>query len=63
AVFNAADEIAVEKFLNGHIRFTDIPKLCEAALQRHSPLSDDDLDNVLSADAWAREFVRRATES
>ena len=60
AVFNAADEVAVERFLAGEIRFTDIPRLCEAALEAHTGESDEALCGILAADAWAREFLREA---
>jgi len=60
AVLNAANEVAVEAFLNGAIGFTDIPRVSETALEHHEPMSDDTLDNVLGADAWARKQARGA---
>jgi len=59
AVLNAANEIAVERFLNGEISFLDIPRLIGAALENHSAGSANSLDEILEADRWAREYVSR----
>ncbi len=58
-VVNAADEIAVEEFLNGNIPFTDIPNVIDAALDAHDLQSGSSLDSILEADRWAREFAKR----
>ena len=55
AVLNAANEIAVEAFLNEELAFTEIPRIIEAALRAHTPEAADDLDAILRADAWARK--------
>ncbi|MGD8238869.1 MAG: 1-deoxy-D-xylulose-5-phosphate reductoisomerase [Armatimonadota bacterium] len=60
AVLNAANEVAVEAFLAGSIRLTDIPRVSAAALEHHEPMADDSLENVLAADAWAREHAQAA---
>jgi 1-deoxy-D-xylulose-5-phosphate reductoisomerase len=57
-VLNAANEIAVEAYLDGAIRFTAIPRLIERALEAHAPCGVGSLDEVRAADAWAREYVR-----
>jgi 1-deoxy-D-xylulose-5-phosphate reductoisomerase len=57
AVLAAADEVAVEQFLDGHIRYTDIPGVIEATLAAHDPIAEPDLDAILAADAWARTFA------
>jgi len=54
AVFNAANEEAVEAFHAGRIRFTDIVDTVEAVLSEHSGSSELTLDSVLEAEAWAR---------
>ena len=59
AVLNAADEVAVEAFLERRIRFIDIPKLIAAALEAHSPGPADSLDAVIEADQWARDYARQ----
>ena len=55
AVLSAADEVAVELFLAGVIGFTGIPDLVEGVLSKHQAVSSPILEDVLSADAWARE--------
>jgi 1-deoxy-D-xylulose-5-phosphate reductoisomerase len=57
AALAAADEAAVGHFLAGHLTFTDIPRLLEDTLTKHERASDDDLEAVLAADAWARDFA------
>ena len=57
AVLSSADEIAVELFLSGRIRFTDIARLVERALQQHQPVAQPTLEEILAADTWAREKV------
>lgn len=58
AVMNAANEVAVTRFLEGEIRFTDIPRLIEAVMAQHEPQPLGSLEMVLAADAWAREAAR-----
>lgn len=58
AVLNAANEVAVEAFLNKGISFQAIPQIIEAVLDAHSPREAADLDAILKADAWAREEAR-----
>jgi 1-deoxy-D-xylulose-5-phosphate reductoisomerase len=57
-VLNAANEVAVTRFLNHDLRFTEIAKLIGAALAAHSVVADPSLDEVEVADAWARQFAR-----
>jgi 1-deoxy-D-xylulose-5-phosphate reductoisomerase len=57
AVLAAADEVAVEQFMGGHIRFTDIAKVVDGALSAHAGTADPVLETVLEADQWAREFA------
>ncbi|HET9217313.1 MAG TPA: 1-deoxy-D-xylulose-5-phosphate reductoisomerase [Terriglobia bacterium] len=58
AVLNAADEVAVQAFLDQRISFMDIPRLIEESLDAHQSASEVTLENVMAADAWARRFVR-----
>lgn len=60
AVMNAANEIAVEKFLAGEIRFTRIAGLVEEVMRRHAGLEHPSIDEILGADAWARREAREA---
>jgi 1-deoxy-D-xylulose-5-phosphate reductoisomerase len=58
-VLNAANEVAVERFLAGSIGFTEIAGLIEAVLTRctHGPL--ENLDDVLEADRAARDCAEQ----
>ncbi len=58
AVLNAANEVAVEAFLNKEIPFLEIPVLIEKTLEAHEPSGRTDLETMLSADSWAREYVK-----
>lgn len=55
AVLNAANEVAVEAFLKEKIGFNDIPSVIERVMQRHSKLPCRSIEEVLEADAWARQ--------
>jgi 1-deoxy-D-xylulose-5-phosphate reductoisomerase len=59
AILNAANEVAVENFLNHRIKFSDIPKLIEQTLQQINSSSADSLETVLSADTEARAYVHQ----
>lgn len=63
AVLNAANEITVDHFLKEKIRFVDIPKHIEAAMEAHTLRHDPDLDAVLEADRWARDFVKKSLKN
>jgi 1-deoxy-D-xylulose-5-phosphate reductoisomerase len=58
AVMNAANEVAVEAFLSGKIKFTDIVTIIEKTMNLHKPHCLDSLDEVLSLDIWSREKTR-----
>ncbi|MGI8965877.1 MAG: 1-deoxy-D-xylulose-5-phosphate reductoisomerase, partial [Limisphaerales bacterium] len=55
AVLNAANEIAVEAFVNRKINFPQISKTVAVVMQRHSIISKPTLEQILEADAWARK--------
>lgn len=57
AVLNAANEIAVARFLNQEISYLGIPDCIEAALNAHSNVSSPNLEEIQQADANAREFA------
>ena len=59
AVLNAANEEAVNLFLNGKIKFTDILKIVKNTLSAHNNDEDVTLEKIDLADAWARDYVRR----
>ncbi|MHC4431047.1 MAG: 1-deoxy-D-xylulose-5-phosphate reductoisomerase [Planctomycetota bacterium] len=56
-VFNAANEVAVEEFLAGRIKFVSIVEFIEHCLDRHDVKTSVSLDELLEADAWARREV------
>lgn len=60
AVFNGADEIAVELFLKEKIKFLDIADVIEDALNAYNNRDAKSLEDVLCADLWAREYVRKS---
>ena len=60
AAFNAANEVAVQLFLEGRIRFGKIAETIERVLAAPWPSSARSLDDVLSADAVARRLAREA---
>lgn len=57
AVLCAADEVAVELFLDGHIRFADIAAVIERTLEQHRVINKPGLEEIEAADAWARETL------
>jgi 1-deoxy-D-xylulose-5-phosphate reductoisomerase len=57
-VLNAANEEAVSAFLDGRCRFDEIVTLVSDALAGFDDRSASTLEDVLAADAWAREHVR-----
>jgi len=62
AILNAANEVAVDGFLNKKIRFTDIPKLIEKTLQSSTIEKVDSIDTVLRVDRLARDVALRYME-
>jgi 1-deoxy-D-xylulose-5-phosphate reductoisomerase len=58
AVLNAANEVAVERFLEGEVRFGQIPRLVRTAMDLHEPRPRPTLEDILEADRWARALVR-----
>jgi len=54
AVLNAANEVAVDAFLNRRLKFTGIWKLVERVMQEHNTIEHPELAVILEADAWAR---------
>lgn len=57
-VMNAANEIAVDLFLNGRIDFLSIPDIIERELDRHKPSPDTDLENIINVDKDTRIYLR-----
>jgi 1-deoxy-D-xylulose-5-phosphate reductoisomerase len=55
AVLNAANEVAVDAFLKGRIGFMEISRIVERTMEAHSKSPVRSLEEVMEADAWARE--------
>jgi 1-deoxy-D-xylulose-5-phosphate reductoisomerase len=59
AVLNAADEVAVQAFLDNRISFAAIPQIIDATLSAHTVQAADCVESVMRADAWARDEAMR----
>jgi len=57
AVLNAANEVAVEAFLNRRISFRNIPEVIEKTMGRHFVIAYPALSDILEADIWARRIA------
>ena len=57
-VLNAANEIAVQAFLEQRLRFTEIAPMIERMLETYDPIPPNDIDDVLDIDREARERAR-----
>lgn len=61
-IMNAANEVAVEAFLQGRAGFLDIYSLIERAMAAGNVEYQPDLEQLLAADRWARSFTRSQLE-
>jgi 1-deoxy-D-xylulose-5-phosphate reductoisomerase len=61
-VLNAANEVAVTAFLQGRLRFTDIPRVVACIIEKHISKKRPSLGDILEAERWAREAARAAIE-
>lgn len=59
AVLNAANEAAVQGFLDGELHFTEIVPACQSVLESHEFEANPTLEQLLAIDAWARNEVSR----
>jgi 1-deoxy-D-xylulose-5-phosphate reductoisomerase len=62
AILNAAHEIAVNAFLEGSIKFTQVPLLLQQVMEEHQVKVVHTIEDVLRADHWARERARALIE-
>jgi 1-deoxy-D-xylulose-5-phosphate reductoisomerase len=60
AVLNGANEVAVAAFLDGRIRWTQIPDVIAEALEDHDVVDPQSVDDILEADGWARRRAEKA---
>lgn len=62
AILNAANEVAVNAFLEGSLKFTEIPVLLQRVIQEHEVKPIHTIEDVLKADHWARERAKAILE-
>jgi 1-deoxy-D-xylulose-5-phosphate reductoisomerase len=62
AVLNAANEVVVESFLKGSIRFTDMPEIIKEVTSSHRVMQSPTIEDILSADRWARQKANEIAE-
>jgi len=62
-VMSAADDVAVEAFLHGRLRFVDLPTVVQQVIDAHQPMGPLTVESVLEADAWARAETKRVIDT
>ncbi len=62
AVMNAANETAVEAFLNGNVKYINIPELVEESMNHFEISKKPELDDVLEADRLSRIYTKQQIE-
>ena len=63
AILNAANEVAVQYFLDGELPFVAIAEVIEETLSRQSAYAAEKLDVILDADQEARQIARELIQS
>ncbi|WP_214740161.1 MULTISPECIES: 1-deoxy-D-xylulose-5-phosphate reductoisomerase [unclassified Exiguobacterium] len=61
-VLNAANEVAVDLFLNGHITFLEIERIVEEAMTRHEVIAHPTLEQILEVDRVVRQQIQQGIE-
>jgi len=62
AILNAANEIAVNAFLEGFLKFTEIPLFLQRVMGEHEVKTVRTVEDILKADHWARERSKAILE-
>jgi len=62
AILNAANEVAVNAFLEGSLKFTEIPLLLQRVMEEHEVKAVQTIEDILRADQWARERSKAILE-
>ena len=57
-VLNVANDLLVQSFLNQEICFTDIPKMIENSISKHSPIDSPNLDQIDELSNWTKEYLK-----
>ena len=60
AVLNAANEVAVARFMKGEISFVAIPQVVERVSEQHTLILHPSIETILEADQWARRTAQEA---
>jgi 1-deoxy-D-xylulose-5-phosphate reductoisomerase len=58
AILNAANEVAVSAFLEGSLKFTDLPLLIQQVMNEHEVKPVQTIEDILRADQWGREKAK-----
>ena len=58
AVLNFANDYSVFRFLKEEIKFTDIPKIIDLAMDNHQWIECPNLDDLKGLDLWTKDFVK-----
>ncbi len=58
-VLNAADEVSVEAFLSGKLKFNEIYEIIKKVMDSHVAFQINTIEDVLEADSWARKMARK----
>jgi len=58
AILNAANEVAVNAFMEGSLKFTEIPLLLQRMMEEHEVKRVQTIEDILRADHWAREKAK-----
>lgn len=61
-VLNAANEVAVESFLNHTIKFPQIPEIIKKTLKGYKPKQKNQLADLIAIEQWAKSFTKRLIE-
>ena len=62
AILNAANEVVVNAFLEGSLKFTEIPLLLQRVMEEHEVKPVHTIEDILKADHWARERAKALLE-
>ena len=62
AILNAANEVAVNAFMEGSLKFTEIPILIQRVMEEHEVKSVHTIEDILRTDRWARERSKAILE-
>ena len=62
AILNAANEVAVNAFMEGSLKFTEIPLLIQRVMEEHEVKSVHTIEDILRTDHWARERSKAILE-